>query len=345
MIPITFFRSSSFNAHSFCPQRFFLEYILGWRGPSNKKADKGTIVHKVMEILANSKKAQQDGLPYFIDDETKVEYSSDVMSLDIEVVTRNVYDYYTKLFTHHEWKPIDFKDCIKWSHASLKYLDHRKRKIVQAETPFDFELKYDWAKYRYDINGEILEGYLSLKGTIDLIMEVRPGFYEILDFKTGQRLNWATGQRKEYEDFQKDPQLKIYHLAASTIFDVDQVMATILYVRDGGPFSVCFENGEIVDTLKMIRKKFELIRDTELPELNKTWKCKKLCHFGKNTFQGTHVLPIVEERTNQVTPRGECMTMCEQTHYVHKHRDLNPIIKNMTASGHQIGFYKSPGSA
>ena len=51
-----------------CEQQYFIEYILGWRGLSNKKADKGTIVHKVLEILAYIKKNQQDGNKSFIDD-------------------------------------------------------------------------------------------------------------------------------------------------------------------------------------------------------------------------------------------------------------------------------------
>ena len=35
-----------------CEQQYFGEYVLGWRGPSGQKADKGTICHKVLEILA-----------------------------------------------------------------------------------------------------------------------------------------------------------------------------------------------------------------------------------------------------------------------------------------------------
>ena len=48
-IPIVYFRSSSFNCHRFCPQQYLVEYFLGWRGPSNKKA-------------------AQDGKKTFIDD-------------------------------------------------------------------------------------------------------------------------------------------------------------------------------------------------------------------------------------------------------------------------------------
>ena len=51
-IIVTYFRSSSYNTHSMCEQQYFLEYVLGYRGPSGQKADKGTIVHKVLEILA-----------------------------------------------------------------------------------------------------------------------------------------------------------------------------------------------------------------------------------------------------------------------------------------------------
>ena len=51
-----------------CEQQFFAEYVLGWRGLSGQKADKGTIFHKVMEILAVIKKANQDNIS-FIDDE------------------------------------------------------------------------------------------------------------------------------------------------------------------------------------------------------------------------------------------------------------------------------------
>ena len=43
-----------------CEQQYFLEYVLGYRSPSNKKADKGTIVHKVLEILAGIKLSQQN---------------------------------------------------------------------------------------------------------------------------------------------------------------------------------------------------------------------------------------------------------------------------------------------
>src|SRR5574343_1700495 len=57
---ISYMRSSSFLNYDFCPQQYYLTYVLGIPRSSAKKADKGTIVHKVMEVLANCKKVMQD---------------------------------------------------------------------------------------------------------------------------------------------------------------------------------------------------------------------------------------------------------------------------------------------
>ena len=57
---ITYVRSSSYNNYAFCQMQYFLTYVLGYQTDSGKKAELGTIVHKVMEVLAGLKKFQQD---------------------------------------------------------------------------------------------------------------------------------------------------------------------------------------------------------------------------------------------------------------------------------------------
>jgi len=89
----------------------------------------------------------------------------------------------------------------------------------------------------------------------------------------------------------------------------------------------------------LIRKKFETIKNIETPKLTKSWKCSKFCYQGKNTFEGTNVLPIVENRPGQVTEQGQCMTMCEQLNYVLKHRPMESVISNMTAPGFTLDNY------
>ena len=40
--------------------QYFITYVLGYQPDSGKKAELGTIVHKVMEVLAKLKKFAQD---------------------------------------------------------------------------------------------------------------------------------------------------------------------------------------------------------------------------------------------------------------------------------------------
>ena len=90
-IIVTYFRSSSYNTHSMCEQQYFLEYVLGWRGPSGQKADKGTIVHKVLEILAVIKKSQQDDILKISDD---VIGEIDISNYNLNSIIEKVYKYH-----------------------------------------------------------------------------------------------------------------------------------------------------------------------------------------------------------------------------------------------------------
>jgi len=56
---ITYIRSSSYNNYSYCQMQYFITYVLGHTPISGKKADLGTIVHKVMEVLAKLKRYTQ----------------------------------------------------------------------------------------------------------------------------------------------------------------------------------------------------------------------------------------------------------------------------------------------
>ena len=56
---VTYIRSSSYNNYDYCQLQYFITYVLGHRSTSGKKAQLGTIVHKVMECLAVCKKRLQ----------------------------------------------------------------------------------------------------------------------------------------------------------------------------------------------------------------------------------------------------------------------------------------------
>lgn len=343
---ITYFRSSSYNTHSMCEQQYFCEYVLGWRGPSGQKADKGTICHKVLEILAVIKKAQQDNKSK-IDDDLIGEISTN--NYDLDLIINTVYDFYTKGAPHHKWSIKDLKDCTAWVYKAIEFnngmFDPRKRNILCPEQHFDFEINKSWSKYKYNVDGQILEGNLALKGTIDLITLVNNDTIEVIDWKTGRRLDWATGQEKTQEKLEQDPQLKIYHYAIKHLYPhIKNIIFSIYFINDGGPFSICFHDSDLISTENMLRQKFEIIKTTKKPKLNKTWMCNKLCHFGKTTFENTHITPITEYRDGQICKIGQNMTKCEQI----KHDlDLYGIDATMALyknKNHSFGSYKAPGS-
>ena len=338
-----------------CPMQFYLEYALGWRGSSGKKADKGTICHKVLEIAAVAKKAAQDGLPSIEDRDIGEVLTDNYDAEYLEQIIQKVYDFYTSNTTHHKWTAKDLKDCTKWVWKALQIndgmFDPRNRNVVDAEPHFDFEIKEDWAKYDYKLkDGTKLKGNLAMKGTIDLITDVGGGVYEIIDWKTGRRIDWATGKEKTQAALMKDPQLRIYHYAAKQLYpDVESFLVTIYFINDGGPFTVHLQDSDLEKTEEMLRKKFEFIKETKIPSLirhtdpRQSWKCSKFCHQGKTTFEGTSIKPMTERRPAQITRRGECMTKCEQTKYMTEKYGIDWVTGNLINPEHVIGEYKAPG--
>lgn len=330
-----------------CPMQYFIEYNLGQRSPSNKKADKGTIVHKVLEILAFIKLNQQNNNRYFEDD---IIGPVDITNYSLNTINEQVYNYYTSQFTHHKWTDRDFKDCDKWVYKAIEYgdgmFDPRNREIVEPEQHFDITINKPWAKYSYDTKEGHLEGQLSIKGTIDLITKVNDNTYEVIDWKTGRRLDWATGQEKTLNKLHNDPQLMLYYYAIKKLYpDIENIMVSIDFINDGGMFSVNFTEANMFQVEMMLKKKFEDIKNSQNPKLNKSWKCTKLCHFGKNTYEGSEHLPIVEYRENQLTNIGENMTMCEQIKHDISIKGMDNVIDQYQAEGYNIGHYKAPGSA
>jgi hypothetical protein len=329
-----------------CEQQYFIEYVLGMKSPSGIKADKGTIVHKALEILADIKLAQQQEQSAVDND---IMGKIDLNNYNFDTIIEKVYRYYTSQFTHHTWEAKDYKDCHKWSYKAITdnnaMFDPRNRTIVQSEQRFDIEIKKEWAKYKYDLGDEKLQGNLAIKGTIDLITKVNDNTLEIIDWKTGRRLDWATGEEKTHAKLQNDPQLRMYHYAISHIYpQYDHIIVSINFINDGGAFSICYDKTDLAKTEDMLCKKFETIKASKRPILNKSWKCNKLCHFGKTTFENSHILPVIEYRENQITTCGNAMTKCEQIKHDVDLKGIKTVVDEYTAPGYSVGYYKPPGS-
>lgn len=373
----TYFRSSSYNNYDFCQMQYFISYILGHTAPANQKADKGTIVHKVLECLANVKLAIQNDPnansykddhigevcfnpetilePQFLTpDEIRGINKSRVNKSNYKVacqlkdghhrkgvelvnhIFERVYDYYThKDRTPHKWMPVDRKDCDNWVWMALDYrgglFDPRKRDIFAAEPHFDIEIDRPWAKYDYTLpDGKRISGNLAIKGTVDLITRLDDGILEVVDWKTGQRLDWAKGGVKTYERLCNDPQLMLYYYALRNLYpEVTDIILTIFFIRDGGPFSICFDDRHLARMEKMLEQRYLEVRNNVNPKqcdpTQQNFKCAKLCPFYKNKFP------------------GEIRNMCTHIKNEIEEKGIDYVTREYTKAGHSVDNYNAPG--
>lgn len=338
---VTYVRSSSYNNYAYCEMQYFLTYVLGYQSLSGKKADLGTITHKVMEMLAKFKKKLQDNPKA-----RKIEVLDDAlgtMSTTKSLLYKDAiinqllnasFDYYTQRSSHNSFTKYDKQTCLDMCWAALNFnngqFDPRNRNIVAAEPHFDIPIEEDWAKYEYEIDGKKIKGQLAIKGTIDLVTESEPGIIEVVDWKTGRRLDWATGEEKTYAKLNSDPQLLLYNYAISKLFpEYNQAIMSIFFIKDGGPFSLCFDKSDQSKFLDMLKDRFVSIQKNNKPrpisQDRSNWKCTKLCHFCKNNWP----------ETNE--------SMCVYIDRYLQNNGMEKTIENCKRPDFDIGFYESPG--
>jgi len=338
---VTYIRSSSYNNYAYCQMQYFITYVLGYYPSSGKKAELGTIVHKVMECLASLKKELQDSNPkskkLTINDDAIGILSIDkneLFSSDLpDQLLEKSFKYYTTN-SQHSYTASDKKECKKLVWDTINFnngqFDPRNRDIIAAEPRFDIPIDEDWAHYEYEINGEKVKGQLAIKGTIDLVTKIDDNTIEAVDWKTGRRLDWATGEEKTAAKLNSDPQLLLYNYAISKLFpEYQQSIMSIFFIKDGGPFSLCFDRSDHDRFIKMLKQRFLEIQKNNNPkpisEDRSNWKCTKLCHYCKNKWEGTDV------------------SMCQYIDNHLKANGMNKTVSELTKSDFNIGFYSAPG--
>jgi len=286
--------------------QYYISYVLGlkpneengWTIPKPQfKADQGSLVHKSLELLARKKLAIQQGDASF--SEGEIGKTWHVATFDAEKSFEESWLHYTtKAAKIWDWSPKEYKKCKGWMYDALEMnsglWNPLNRVIVQPEQYFDMELEFDWAKYVYVLpDGGKLEGRLAIKGTVDLLTKVSDDTLEYLDWKTGMRKDWATGKPKDWRKLREDPQLRLYHYALAKLYpDINHFILTIVYVQDGGAFSLDFGPQDLEKTEKMLRERFETIKNcTRPPRIRNNgyhkWKCQRLCAFGMNEWEDT----------------------------------------------------------
>ena len=344
---VTYVRSSSYNNYSYCEMQYFITYVLGHYSLSGKKADMGTMAHKVMEILAGLKKYQQDHprVKYLkVDDDAVGKFKCKKSSLNTEELVNELIDLSIDAYaekSHNDFQKADRKDVYDtvWTfltHSDGQF-DPRKRNIHFPEPHFDIPIEEDWAKFDYKTpEGNIVQGQLAIKGTIDLVTKINDDTIEVVDWKTGRRMDWATGEVKDYQKLENDAQLLLYYYAISKLYPEfpNRIMSIFFYKdKDGNadpcPFSLCFSKDDEERFLEMLKNRVKEIQQNNNPQLldptRKHWKCKSMCHYCKNNWPGTE------------------QNMCI---YIQNHLDkhgMEKTVKDCTREGFDIGFYEAPG--
>lgn len=348
-ILVPYIRSSSYGNWDFCQLQYYQVYVLGHQNKTNLKAELGTATHKVMEILGCCKKAIQDKGDLVVEDDALglVEFTKKSLFTNkfVDSLTRRSYDYYRSRSVNDFDKPtfsvkVDGKNYTKTFEFVTKMVDlgvngwkgvydPRVRDIRAMEPHFDLPIEFDWAKFEFEENGITHKGQLAIKGTIDTVTNLNDNTIEVIDWKTGERKDFASGEVKDYKKLCKDPQLLLYNHAISRLYpDIPNRIMTINFLRDGGPFSMCFEEEDDARFLGMLKNRFQTITKNTLPrpvsQDRSSWKCKYLCKFSE-----------IDEASGKIR--------CKHVEETIKTYGITVATEKLKKPGFNPGFYSAPG--
>lgn len=285
---VTYLRSSSIGTLNQCEMKYFGEYVLDIRGEPRQKTVMGSMFHKVMEALYTQKLTTQNfkktceiaGLG-------KIKITTPVN----EIICKS-FDYYAKLHSEYTWEDSHLNDLSKWVDKCLTMeggqFDPSSRHVLEVEKFFDITLEEDWAHYQHYLDGQI-EGQISLKGTIDLVVE-HDDYVELIDWKTGARKNWVSGATKDYDDFKKDNQLLLYYWVAHHFYQ-KPICVTIVYVNSGGSYTMDFDESDYEKAYKMIKEMTLRIKNIKKPQTIRPHSFCSFCPLFKTEFDNPLTWP------------------------------------------------------
>lgn len=272
---VNYLRASTIGTYKDCEWKFYLQYILGFPSKAGKKALLGTIAHHILEIFAKAKASGH------------TEYNTSKRT-DIRYICRICWERYTKENPEFEYTDED-KIFVYNQVMSVVNSVYDPLKLEILRTEHQFEIDMVWPGFQIE-----KDSYMKLRGTIDLITKIDDETIEIVDYKTGQRTDWITGEEKDFYKFIADVQLRFYNLACSKLYEqYKHRLFTIIFTRDGGPFTVTFTEKELYDTIDQIRRIYWEICNNSNPKRlidekwDQIWKCNYVCDFGK--MEGIYV--------------------------------------------------------
>jgi CRISPR/Cas system-associated exonuclease Cas4 (RecB family) len=275
---ISYLRSSAESAYRQCPLRHFIDYTLSKKSPSSVVQNRGSAVHKALELLALRKLGEQNGTNSIVDDAFG---PIDISEIEPEEMIRRAIDHYYD----DTWQPKDAQDARKWFYTALSndfydgVYNPLTQNIVSVEESFDYTFEQPWAYYNYKVGDETIEGQFSIKGVSDLQVESDGDTLNVRDYKTGSMSDWASGKQKDYEYIQKDFQLLLYGFAMKRKFpQYKYINLSLIYLKFKKVLETFYDEEKDAYIEKKIQETFERIRRDMKPRANRSFKCK-WCHW------------------------------------------------------------------
>jgi hypothetical protein len=252
---------------------YYLKYVLNADQSVGKAAIEGKIVHGTIEAVSKAFKAGG--------------------AIDVEEALSLVWDQEVAQAPHVNLRK-------ETSHGiSADYLKARESvNIVLTDKRFSplhskivdieqrFELTFAGKEWQVtDGSGQLVP--FTVTGVMDLVREIDHETVEVIDWKTGKREDFwsgAGGVKKEISDLLGDEQLRLYHLAATQLYEYKNVLLTIYFIRDGGPFTIPFALEDLAPTVAHLWQFMNTVQHDTTLRRTRSWKCRRLCSYGRNGF-------------------------------------------------------------
>lgn len=317
--------ASSYSRWSGCEMAYFIENNLNYRFPGGLAANVGSCAHSILETLAKIKLAQQNKEELIKTEIGEVNSNN----FNVSSIIDKTYDLYSnkESLKHLDWKPENLTDIRKYI---LTVMTQNKgmynplnRKIVSTEQYIKLEIKEDWSVLPDGTN-------FSITGFIDLVTDEGNDTFEITDYKTGSLTDFHTGQKITAKSLNDNIQVRMYHYALSNMYGCEKnYLITMYFLKFASPITISLSCNDLDKTLNMLKDRFLKIKNTKIPKLSRSFKCRRFCDYGKNAFQHPTLVTPTQFIDNQVSNVGDPMCYCDYTNYEINRRGMDWVNENM----------------
>lgn len=254
-----------------------MHYILDMKSKAGKAALQGSIVHKVLELMAKRRKRGKSDIdPMLLLDRVWDKLTAKSPEIEIRKVTTRI----DKLTGDYR-EAADFKKCRIALETVLadQFYNPYKLKVLNAEQWFALEIPGEEWKC-LDKDGKLHQ--FTARGYIDLTHEIDRDTIEIADWKTGARKSFYTQEPVDEITLTRDIQARLYHLAAYFLYPkYKNIFITFYYTNSGGPVTIALSQDDLATTIAILYRFFATVKQDILIHRNRCWRCK-MCSFNKD---------------------------------------------------------------